>query len=91
MLQKIASNTFSQILSKALTAFISIFLLGLLTKFLPTEWFGQYNKVYNYLAFFAFFADLGLYAISVREISKDQTQASKIIGSVLTLRLILGV
>lgn len=91
MLQKIASNTFSQILSKALTAFISIFLLGLLTKFLPTEWFGQYNKVYNYLAFFAFFADLGLYAISVREIAKDQTQASKIIGSVLTLRLILGV
>ncbi|MGE4444405.1 MAG: oligosaccharide flippase family protein [Candidatus Altimarinota bacterium] len=91
MFKKIASNTIAQILSKFLTAFISIFLIGVLTKYLSTEMYGQYNKIYNYLAFFAFFADLGLYTISIREISKDKTQASKIIGNVMSLRLILGV
>ncbi len=91
MFKKIASNTIAQILSKFLTAFISIFLIGVLTKYLSTEMYWQYNKIYNYLAFFAFFADLGLYTISIREISKDKTQASKIIGNVMSLRLILGV
>lgn len=91
MFKKIASNTMAQILSKFLTAFISIFLIGVLTKYLSTEMYWQYNKIYNYLAFFAFFADLGLYTISIREISKDKTQASKIIGNVMSLRLILGI
>jgi len=91
MFKKIASNTIAQILSKFLTAFISIFLIGVLTKYLSTEMYWQYNKIYNYLAFFAFFADLGLYTISIREISKDKTQASKIIGNVMSLRLILGI
>ncbi len=89
MFKKIASNTIAQILSKFLTAFISIFLIGVLTKYLSTEMYWQYNKIYNYLAFFAFFADLGLYTISIREISKDNSQASKIIGNVMSLRLLL--
>lgn len=91
MFKKIASNTIAQILSKFLTAFISIFLIGVLTKYLSTEMYWQYNKIYNYLAFFAFFADLGLYTISIREISKDTTQASKIIGNVMSLRLLLWI
>lgn len=91
MFKKIASNTIAQILSKFLTAFISIFLIWVLTKYLSTEMYWQYNKIYNYLAFFAFFADLGLYTISIREISKDKTQASKIIGNVMSLRLILWI
>lgn len=91
MFKKIASNTISQVLSKFLTAFISIFLIGVLTKYLSTEMYWQYNKIYNYLAFFAFFADLWLYTISIREISKDKTQASRIIGNVMSLRLILWI
>jgi O-antigen/teichoic acid export membrane protein len=58
MLKKIASNTLSQILSKALTAIISIFLIGILTKYLSTTLYGEYNKLYNYLSIFAFMADL---------------------------------
>ncbi len=91
MFKKIASNTFSQILSKALTAIISIFLLSILTKYLPTETFWQYNKIYNYLAIFTFLADLWLYTISIREISKDQSKASYIIWNVMTLRFILAI
>ena len=88
--KKIASNTLSQVISKALTAFISIFLIGILTKYLPIEMYGNYNKVYNYLWIFAFLADLGLYTITVREISRKKVLPEIIVWNVLTLRTILG-
>jgi len=91
MLKKIVSSTISQIFWKILTAIISIFLLALLTKYLSPELYGQYNRVYNYLAFFTFFADLGLYTIAVREISKTPKDAGKIVGNILSLRLTLGI
>jgi len=56
--KKIASNTIAQVVSKILTAGISIFLIGVLTKYLPIELYGSYNKVYSYLWIFAFLADL---------------------------------
>jgi O-antigen/teichoic acid export membrane protein len=85
--KKIASNTIAQILSKAITAFISIFLIWLLTKYLPIEMYGNYNKIYSYLWIFAFLADLGLYTITIREISRKPKDIRKIIWNVLTLRI----
>ena len=90
MYKKIASNTIAQIFSKILTAFISIFLIGILTKYLPIELYGSYNKVYSYLGIFAFLADLWLYTIAIREISQGKTSTDKIIGNILTLRTWLG-
>ena len=89
MLQKIATNTLSQVLSKIATAFISIFLIGILTKYLSLEMYGIYNKVYNYLGIFAFLADLGLYTITIREITENKKDTVKIVGNVLSLRFIL--
>lgn len=87
MYKKIASNTFSQILSKIITAGISIVLIGILTKYLPIEQYGNYNKIYSYLGIFAFLADLWLYTIAIREISKWDVSTHKIIWNILTLRL----
>ncbi len=101
MFKKIASNTIAQVLSKVLTAIISIFLLSILTNYLSVELFWVYSKVYNYLWIFAFLADLGLYTIMIREISKAQSplltspkergvaQVEKIVWNVLTLRIFL--
>ena len=91
MFKKIASNTISQILSKVWTAIISIFLLSILTNYLSVELFWVYSKVYNYLWIFAFLADLWLYTIAVREISKDEKSSSKIVWNIMTLRLILWI
>lgn len=91
MLKKVASNTISQILSKVFTAIISIFLISSLTKYLSPEMYWQYNKIYNYLSIFTFLADLWLYTISVREISKDKENAAKIIGNVMSLRFVLWI
>lgn len=91
MYKKIASNTIFQIISKVLTALISIFLIGILTKWLPIELYGTYNKVFSYLGIFAFLADLWLYTITVREISNGKVSAEKIIWNVLSLRILLAV
>ncbi len=91
MLKKIASNTISQILSKVFTAIISIFLISSLTKYLSPEMYWQYNKIYNYLSIFTFLADLWLYTISVREISKNRQDSEKIVWNVMSLRFILWI
>lgn len=91
MFKKIASNTISQILSKAVTAIISIFLISLLTNYLTVELYWLYSKIYNYIWIFVFLADLWLYAITIREITNDKENSSKIVWNVMTLRLILWV
>lgn len=89
MFKKILSNTAYQVLGKMLTAIISIFLLNLLTNYLPIDLFWEYWKVYNYLLIFAFLADLWLYTISIREINKTPEKSEKIIWNILSLRVAL--
>ncbi len=91
MFKKIVSNTLSQVLSKVWTAIISIFLIGILTKYLPMNLYGLYNKIYNYLWIFAFLADLGLYTIAIREITNNKKDTSKIVWNILTLRFFLWI
>lgn len=91
LFKKIASNTLSQVFSKAVTAIISIVLISLLTKHFSVEFYGMYGKIFHYLGIFAFLTDLGLYTIAVREISNNKKKSEKIIGNILTLRLILGI
>lgn len=88
--KKIASNTIAQIISKVITAGISIFLISILTKYLPIELYGSYNKVYSYLWIFAFLADLGLYTLAIREISRGTLPKEKIIWNILTLRVLMA-
>lgn len=91
MFKKIASNTIAQVLSKVLTAIISIFLISILTNYLSVEMYGLYSKIYNYIGIFVFLADLWLYAIAIREITADRDNSAKIVWNVMTLRLLLGI
>lgn len=91
MYRKIASNTIAQIFSKVITAIIAIFLISVLTNYLSVEMYWLYTKIYNYIGIFVFLADLWLYAISIREISNNKKDSSKIVWNVMSLRLILGI
>ncbi len=88
MLKKIATNTISQIFSKVGTALISIVLIWLLTRYFSVEMYWMYTKIYNYLLIFAFLVDLGLYTITIREISQNKSNTEKIIWNILTLRIL---
>lgn len=75
-----------------MTAFISIFLVKVLTNYLTMEEYWLYWKIYNYLSIFATIADLWLYTITIREISEHKENKSKvqeIIWNMLTIRVTL--
>lgn len=91
MLKKIASNTLAQVFSKLVTAVIAIVLIWLLTNYLTVELYWTYSKLYNYAYIFAFLVDLGLYAITIREISANKDKVEYIFWNILTLRLITWV
>lgn len=91
--RKIYTNTLAQIAGKVLTAIISIGMIKILTGYLDIEGYGLYSKIYNFLSIFAVIADLGLYTITVRELSAhkdDPKMVDTIASNVLTLRTLSG-
>lgn len=92
--RKIYTNTLAQIAGKVATAIISIGMIKILTGYLDVAGYGLYSKIYNYLSVFAVIADLGLYTITVRELTKyaeDEKMVTKISSNVLSLRTLSGI
>ena len=92
--KKIYTNTIAQIAGKIITALISILLIKVLTGYLDVAGYGLYSKIYNYLSIFAVIADLGLYTITVRELTRyqdDREMVAKISGNILSLRTLSGI
>lgn len=92
MLQKISYNLGIATLSRLILAGISLVVVGILTRYLGPDGFGQYSAVFAYLYIFTALADLGLYTVLVREISKDGAKEASIASKIFTLRffIILG-
>jgi O-antigen/teichoic acid export membrane protein len=87
--RKILSNTAAQLVGKAFMALLGIAVVKICTNYLSVKDYGEYVMIYEFLAFFGIAADLGLFTIAVKEMSKDESQTEKIIGNVLSLRTIL--
>ena len=87
--KKILSNTLWQIMGRLFTASVGIIAIKIITNYLPTDAFGQYTTLYEYIGFFAIAADFGLYTIGVREMAKKEKSESEILSNILAIRLIL--
>lgn len=85
--RKIAYNVLVNSLSKVCSTILALVSIGFITRYLGREGFGNYATVLAFLSFFAALADLGLYSISTREISREGAQESKIMGNIFSLRL----
>jgi O-antigen/teichoic acid export membrane protein len=91
--RQVLTNTLAQIAGKIATAAISIFLIKILTTYLGVDQYGLYSKIYTYLSIFSVIADLGLYTMSVREMSQHLTSPSRlriIAGSIMSIRTLFG-
>ncbi|MBI3618910.1 oligosaccharide flippase family protein [Candidatus Peregrinibacteria bacterium] len=86
--RRIAASTLWQIASQAAMAFLSILASKFVAIGLSKEFAGYYNSSYGYLQIFAIIADFGLYAVSVREVSKAEN-TEKTLGALLVLRTII--
>ncbi len=86
--RKIAYNVLVSSVSKFLSTALALVSIGFITRYLGKEGFGNYATVLAFLSFFASLADLGLYHISTREISRPGADEKKIMGNIFSLRII---
>jgi len=69
---------------------LSLIIIGFITRYLGKDGFGYYSVVLAFLYFFTVLADLGLYSICLRDISKINANEKKIINNSFTLRFFAG-
>lgn len=85
--RKIAYNVVFNVIAKILSTVLALVGIGFITRYLGTNGFGDYSTVIAYFSFFGSAADLGLYSITAREISRPGANEEKIIGNAFSLRL----
>lgn len=89
--RKIAYNVLVNTVSKVFSTILALVAIGLITRYLGKDGFGEYATVLAFLSFFSAIADLGLYHLSTREISRQGADEEKIIGNIFSLRILSAV
>jgi len=88
--RRIAYNAIFTSSAKILGTVLSLISIGFITRYLGKEGFGDYSTVLAFFALFSAIADLGLYTISTREISRPQSDEKIILGNVFAIRLVMS-
>ena len=83
-------NTAAQVLVRFITLAFTLVAIKFLTGYIGTAGVGKYNTITTYVNFFVVIADLGLFAVTVREIAKNPADEKKIVSNVFTVRLWSG-
>lgn len=86
--KKIIHNTIVSVLARAFSVIVGVVIIGLNTRYLGQSGFGDFSTVLAFLFVFSVLADLGLYSLSIREISRPEADEKKIISNILTIRLV---
>jgi O-antigen/teichoic acid export membrane protein len=86
--RKIAYNVVFNVITKIISTLLALVSIGFITRYLGTGGFGDYSTILAFFSFFGSLADLGLYAITAREVSRENADEEKIIGNAFTLRLL---
>ncbi|MDP3954143.1 MAG: flippase [bacterium] len=91
-MQSISANFSIAAFSRLILGGISLVIVVFTTRYLGPEGYGDYSAILAYLFLFVTLADLGLYTVLTREISKTGADEERIVGNIFTLRLaiILG-
>lgn len=86
--RRIAYNVVFNATAKVISTILALVGIGLITRYLGKEGFGDYATVLAFFSFFGSIADLGLYAITAREISRENADEEKILGNIFAIRII---
>jgi O-antigen/teichoic acid export membrane protein len=89
--KKIALNVLINSCAKVLSTVLALVSVGFITRYLGTEGFGNYATAVAFLSLFSAVADLGLYNIATREISRSGADEKKIMGNIFSLRILTSV
>jgi O-antigen/teichoic acid export membrane protein len=89
--KKVAYNTAIQVAGKGIVMVLAAVSVAILTRYLGPSGYGNFTLALVYLTFFGIMADLGLFTIAVREMSKDKSRMQEILGNTLSLRALLSI
>lgn len=87
-MKNIPFNLAVAVFSRLILIGAGLLTVGLLTRTLGPDGYGNYSTIFSYLFLVAALADLGLYAVLTREISKDDESERSITGKIFSLRLV---
>lgn len=88
LVRKIAYNTIISAGARLMGVALSLITIGFIARYLGNDGFGSYSLVLAFLYTFDSLADMGLYSLMVREISKNGVDEKKVAGNIFTLRLL---
>ncbi|MFA5358574.1 MAG: flippase [Patescibacteria group bacterium] len=88
VVKKVLKNTFIQISGKAVAMILGLLTIGVMTRYLGREGFGQYSTIIAFLQFFGIIVDFGLAVIIVQMISSRPDETEKLTSNIFTFRLI---
>jgi len=88
LIRKIAYNTAISAGARVVGVALSLVGIGLIARYLGQEGFGEYSLILAFLYTFNILADLGLYSLMVREISRPGADEKKIASNVFTIRIV---
>jgi len=83
-------NLTIQTISEAVAVACGLASSILLSRYLGVAGFGAFNYAFAFMYFFLTLNDLGINTIAVREISREPSRASEIIGSLRSLRMVIA-
>jgi len=88
--RKIAKNTIIQMVGKIISTVLGLFTLGLITRYLGQEGYGEYTTIIAFLTIFAVIADFGLTLVTVQMISgvKEKDKEEHILNNLFSFRLV---
>lgn len=89
--KKIAFNTAVQVIGKIAITAVAAVSVAIITRYLGPTNFGKFNLALIYMQIFGILADVGLFTIAVRELSRRGADTGRIVGNVFALRLVLSI
>ena len=89
--KSLAKNTAIQILSRGIITIIGVITVGIMTRYLGTEGYGQFTIALSFLSIFAVIVDFGLTLTTTQMISEKGADEKTLLENLISLRLISGV
>ena len=90
-IQRIAKNTGVLLVSQVASYILGFFFVMYTARYLGAAGFGILSFALAFTGIFGVFADLGLRQLTVREVARDKTLASKYLGNIAVMKVILAV
>ena len=87
----VARNSLVQFAGKMIGSVLAIFTLAIILRYLGQIGFGEYTTIITYVSIFSIMADLGLYLVITREISKKGADEEKLLSNAFTIKIVASV